>query len=61
MNTSFSHQDARNLIKEFAGKEGLEQEVLETFEDSISFLKKQNLPIDYRREAFYALWDWDIA
>ena len=59
--TNTTHQDAINLIKEKAGKEGLEQEVLESFEDAVSFLKKQGLPIDYRREAFYALWDWDIA
>ena len=59
--TSFSKQDALNLIREWADREGLSWEVEKSFNETCSFLEEKGLPIDYRREAFYALWDWDIA
>lgn len=53
--------EALALIKEKAGKEGLTWEVTISFNEACAFLEEKGLPIDYRREAFYALWDWDIV
>lgn len=57
---SFSKQDALDLIKEKAGKEGLTWEVTISFNEACAFLEEKGLPVDYRREAYYALYDWDI-
>lgn len=53
-------EEAIQFIIRLAKPHCLETECMELFTDYCTYLEKNNLAVDYRKEAMDALYEWDI-